>query len=244
MYEERDSRLVPGAVLWRAAGPGRTVLPDGCMDLMWVSGRLVVAGPDTGPHPAGEVPGPAVAGLRFAPGTAPALLGVPARELRDLRVDLADLWPGPEVRRTGERIAAYEDPCAGLEAAARRRAAATAPPDPLLGEVVARLRAGEGVAATAAAVGLGERRLHRLSLDAFGYGPRLLGRVLRLQRALALARRGLAQAEVAYAAGYADQAHLTREVRALAGVTPGAYAAGWAGANSETSQPSGSRTTA
>lgn len=142
MYEERDSRLVPGAVLWRAAGPGRTVLPDGCMDLMWVSGRLVVAGPDTGPHPAGEVPGPAVAGLRFAPGTAPALLGAPARELRDLRVDLADLWPGPEVRRTGERIAAYEDPCAGLEAAARRRAAATAPPDPLLGEVVARLRAG------------------------------------------------------------------------------------------------------
>ncbi|MGW2987050.1 helix-turn-helix domain-containing protein [Streptomyces goshikiensis] len=243
MYEERDSRLVPGAVLWRAAGPGRTVLPDGCMDLMWVSGRLVVAGPDTGPHPAGEVPR-AVAGLRFAPGTAPALLGVPARELRDLRVDLADLWPGPEVRRTGERIAAYEDPCAGLEAAARRRAAATAPPDPLLGEVVARLRAGEGVAATAAAVGLGERRLHRLSLDAFGYGPRLLGRVLRLQRALALSRRGLAQAEVAYAAGYADQAHLTREVRALAGVTPGAYAAGWAGANSETSQPSGSRTTA
>ncbi|MER7124688.1 helix-turn-helix domain-containing protein, partial [Streptomyces goshikiensis] len=114
----------------------------------------------------------------------------------------------------------------------------------LLGEVVARLRAGEGVAATAAAVGLGERRLHRLSLDAFGYGPRLLGRVLRLQRALALSRRGLAQAEVAYAAGYADQAHLTREVRALAGVTPGAYAAGWAGANSETSQPSGSRTTA
>lgn len=112
-----------------------------------------------------------------------------------------------------------------------RPAAATAPPDPLLGEVVARLRAGEGVAATAAAVGLGERRLHRLSLDAFGYGPRLLGRVLRLQRALALSRRGLAQAEVAYAAGYADQAHLTREVRALAGVTPGAYAAGWAGAN-------------
>ncbi|OKI62045.1 hypothetical protein AMK15_17740 [Streptomyces sp. MJM1172] len=34
------------------------------MDLRWVSGRLVVAGPDTGPHPAGEVPGAAAVGLR------------------------------------------------------------------------------------------------------------------------------------------------------------------------------------
>ncbi|KJY44362.1 hypothetical protein VR46_20910, partial [Streptomyces sp. NRRL S-444] len=99
------------------------------------------------------------------------------------------------------------------------------PPDPLAARVAAGLRAGESVAAVAAAVGLGARQLHRRSLDAFGYGPRTLGRVLRLQRALELARRGLPQAEVAYRAGYADQAHLAREVRALAGTTPGAYAA-------------------
>ncbi|MFD8985382.1 helix-turn-helix domain-containing protein, partial [Streptomyces sp. NPDC059564] len=75
--------------------------------------------------------------------------------------------------------------------------------------------------------------------------PRTLGRVLRLQRALALARRGLPQAEVAHTAGYADQAHLAREVRALAGTTLGAYyRAASDGANRETPQPSGSRTTA
>ncbi|MBT2405073.1 MULTISPECIES: helix-turn-helix transcriptional regulator [unclassified Streptomyces] len=240
MYEERRSRLVPGAVLWRAAGPGVVVLPDGCMDLLWVEGRLLVAGPDTGPHPAGEVPGGSFAGIRLAPGTAPALLGVPAHELRDRRVDLADLWPGPEVRRLAERVGAYGDPRAGLEELARGRAAGTGPPDPFSAEVAARLGAGQTVAAVAAAVGLGERQLHRRSLDAFGYGPRTLGRVLRLQRALALARRGLPQAEVAYAAGYADQAHLAREVRALAGTTPRAYAA----ANRETPPPSGSSTTA
>ncbi|MFD3682356.1 helix-turn-helix domain-containing protein, partial [Streptomyces sp. NPDC058613] len=116
------------------------------------------------------------------------------------------------------------------------------------------------VAAVAAAVGLGERRLHRRSLDAFGYGPRTLGRVLRMRRALALARSGMRYAEVAHAAGYADQAHLAREVRALAGTTLTAYTAGSGrgtyegsagapgadseGANSETPQPSGSRTTA
>ncbi|MFD9337646.1 helix-turn-helix domain-containing protein [Streptomyces sp. NPDC060028] len=244
MYEEHRSLLVPGAVLWRAAGAGgAAVLPDGCMDLLWVDGRLLVAGPDTGPHRAGEVAGSAFAGLRLAPGTAPALLGVPARELRDRRVELADLWPGPEVRRLAERIASYGDPCAGLERLALARAALSGPPDPLAAEAAARLGAGEAVAAVAAAVGLGERQLHRRSLDAFGYGPRTLGRVLRLQRALALARRGLPQAEVAHRAGYADQAHYTREVRALAGTTPGAYCAASA-ANSETPQPSGSSTTA
>jgi len=50
---------------------------------------------------------------------------------------------------------------------------------------------------------------------------RTLGRVLRMQRALELARGGVAFAEVAVRAGYADQAHLSREVRALAGVPLG-----------------------
>lgn len=110
--------------------------------------------------------------------------------------------------------------------------------------MTARLRAGRPVAAIADDVGLGERQLRRRCLDAFGYGPRTLGRVLRLQRALALTRRGLPQAEVAHTAGYADQAHLAREVRALAGTTLGAYRAASEGANRETPQPSGSRTTA
>jgi AraC-like DNA-binding protein len=41
-----------------------------------------------------------------------------------------------------------------------------------------------------------------------------------MQRALALARTGTPLAEAAARAGYADQAHLTREVRELAGVPP------------------------
>ncbi|MCX5127494.1 helix-turn-helix domain-containing protein [Streptomyces sp. NBC_00193] len=247
-YEERPSRTVAGAVLWRAGGTASgIVLPDGCMDLLWVDGRLLVAGPDTAAHPAGEVPGSGFAGIRLAPGAAPALLGVPARLLRDRRVELADLWPAAEVRRLTARVASYGDPRAGLEELARLRTADGGLPDPLALEVAALLRAGQGVAAVAEAVGLGERQLHRRSLDAFGYGPRTLGRILRLQRALALTRRGLAQAAVAAAAGYADQAHYTREVRALAGTTPGAYAAGAAGsagAKREIPEPSGSRTTA
>ena len=85
---------------------------------------------------------------------------------------------------------------------------------------MASLGAGRTVAETADSAGLGARGLHRRSLAAFGYGPKTLARVLRLQRALALARGGVPLAETAARAGYADQAHLARDVRELAGVPP------------------------
>ncbi|MFJ2578528.1 helix-turn-helix domain-containing protein [Kitasatospora aureofaciens] len=227
-YAERASRL-PGAVVWtrRAVGrtdggavgdTGPTVLPDGCMDLLWTEGRLLVAGPDTRAYrPGPGLPGP-WAGVRFYPGTAPALLGVPAHELRDRRVDLADLRPGAEVRRLTGRIDAAPDPAAALEELALRLAADARPADPLVRAVVATLAAGRSVTATAERLGLGERQLHRRSLAAFGYGPKTLARILRLQRALALARSGVPFAETAARTGYADQAHLARDVRELAGM--------------------------
>ncbi|MDG4859610.1 helix-turn-helix domain-containing protein, partial [Streptomyces sp. T-3] len=103
-----------------------------------------------------------------------------------------------------------------LEAVALRRGEEIEPPDGLVREVVARLDAGRSVAGTADELGIGARRLHRRSLAAFGYGPKTLARVLRLQRALVLARDGLPYADTAAVAGYADQAHLARDVRELA----------------------------
>ncbi|MET8326525.1 DUF6597 domain-containing transcriptional factor [Streptomyces sp. NPDC005181] len=243
-YEERESRL-DGAVVWTrqvSHGPVRPVLPDGCMDLLWIDGRLLVAGPDTHAYESSEVAGGRFTGIRFAPGTAPALLGVPAHELRDRRVDLADLWPGAEVRVLTERVADAADPAAALESLALRRAAATGPPDPLMRSVAGELALGRSVAATARTAGLGARQPHRRSLAAFGYGPKTLARVLRLQRALALVRTGMPYADAALAAGCTDQAHLAREMRELAGTTLTAYCETLA--NSDTAQPSGSRTTA
>ncbi|HKT02169.1 MAG TPA: helix-turn-helix domain-containing protein, partial [Rugosimonospora sp.] len=88
--------------------------------------------------------------------------------------------------------------------------------------IVAGLSAGGTVAAAASTVGWAPRRLHRWCEDAFGYGPKTLARILRLHRALDLAHAGEAPALVAAVAGYADQAHLSREVKALSGVTLGA----------------------
>ncbi|MFC1410551.1 helix-turn-helix domain-containing protein [Streptacidiphilus sp. N1-12] len=229
MYRERAARAVPGAVLWSwrtegDAGTGR-VLPDGCMDLIWTGGGLLVAGPDTVAQPAERLPGDHTVGLRFAPGTAPAVLGVAAWELRDRRVPLGALWPGAEARVALERVAEADDRAAALEALVRQRTDGPAR-DPLreaVGDPVRRgvldgLRRGVGVAGLAAELSLSERQLLRRCQELFGYGPKTLHRVLRLERALAAARAGEPFARVAAGAGYADQAHLAREVRALAGV--------------------------
>ncbi|MDA8370169.1 MAG: helix-turn-helix domain-containing protein [Nocardiopsaceae bacterium] len=222
MYRERTSPQVFGAVVWYGTSPGESrtqrVLPDGCMDLIWIGGTLLVAGPDTTAHLAEWVPGRDYVGLRFAPGTAPAVLGVPAHELRDQRVPLADMWPAARVRRLTDQLAHTADAGAVLEEVAVRRLGENPPGDaPVLSAIVDRLRAGSAVAATAQATGLSERQLHRRCLAAFGYGPKTLARILRMNRALGMVRAGVPIASAAAAAGYADQPHLTREVKILAG---------------------------
>jgi AraC-like DNA-binding protein len=247
MYAERPSRL-PYTIAWRsetpvAGGPVR-ILPDGCMDLIWSSGRVFVAGPDTTAEVASAPPGTRTFGLRFAVGTGPGVLGLPADEFTDREVPLADLWRPADVRRLAEA----DDPLRALEDVAARR---WRTPDRTMVAVAAQARAGRSVDAIAESCGLGARQLHRRCTTTFGYGPKLLTRVLRLQRALGLARAGTPFAEVAATAGYADQAHLARDVRALAGVplrtllTPrAAQPAGLSGANRSTPLPSGSSTTA
>jgi AraC-like DNA-binding protein len=198
------------------------VLPDGCLDVVVRDGRAVVAGADTGPVPVWLARGEVVTGVRFAPGIAGAALGVPADELRDRRVALEELW-GRAGREVGER--AGDDPVALARALAPRLAPAA--PDPRVRAAVLRLvRAPDTTVPTlAAAVELGERQLRRAFGAAIGYGPKTFARVVRFRVALALVRAGEPLARAALAAGYADQAHMTRELAALAGRTPGALAA-------------------
>ncbi|MEU8136144.1 helix-turn-helix domain-containing protein [Streptodolium elevatio] len=223
MYGERRA-AVPGAVVWwrgpdDSPGAATRVLPDGCMDLIWMGGDLVVAGPDTVAHVVGGPAGESYTGIRFPPGLGPAVFGVPAVELRDSRVPLADLWGGP-ARDLIERMSESEDPGGLLEGVAARRLRDAAP-DPVAAMVANGLARGTSVADLAERAGLSARQLHRRSIAAFGYGPKTLGRVLRLGRALELARGGSGFADVAATTGYADQAHLAREVRSLAGVPLG-----------------------
>jgi AraC-like DNA-binding protein len=87
--------------------------------------------------------------------------------------------------------------------------------------------AGHGFDRLSAHVGLSERTLRRRCLEAFGYGFKTLDRVLRFQRFFRLAARPENHdlADMAGLVGYADQAHMTREVRRMSGITAGQFVA-------------------
>jgi AraC-like DNA-binding protein len=156
-------------------------------------------------------------GLRFASGFGPSVLGVPAKELTDRRVDLSAIWPSATVRRFEDRLDASEEPARILEAIAIG-ARQEDHRGPAIAETVRQLRSGTPISHVADALGFSERHLRRWSLEVFGYGPKTLARILRLNGAIDLARSGLRFADVAADAGYADQAHLARDVREFAGV--------------------------
>ena len=210
---------------WASPAPAapyvQQVLPDGCMDLVWTGTELLVAGPDTGPHPSPREAGRAAAGLRFAPGVLPALLAVPAAEIRDRRVPLEALRPGLG-RETADALATADGSRALRLLAGLAAALPGPPPEPAVRAAAGQLAAGATVDATADALGWTTRSLHRRCLAAFGYGPAVLRRVLRFRRVSSLLHAGVPIAEAAARAGYADQPHLSREVRALAGLSPAA----------------------
>jgi AraC-like DNA-binding protein len=204
--------------------PRTRVLPDGCTDLIWQSGAgAFVAGPDTGPVSDARPPGTVLVGARFRPGAGGAALGVPLSELLDQRVDAADLPAVP-----GGRLPGSLAPAEALRRMARIAAEMVTerPPDRLVLDAARLLgRPGARADLVAARLGLGERQLRRRCQAAVGYGPRMLTRVLRFRRFLARAEAAGTAADLAglaAEAGYADQAHLTRESARLAGLPPAA----------------------
>lgn len=238
-YRERSPRPELGGVLscvWLlqvpSGGPAyehRTV-PNGCVELACFldTGLVRVAGPKRGPALERVGPGTTVVGVRFRPGAAPAILGPPAAELLDLDVDLDLVW-GPSVATLGARIAepaCPEDAAARLERAVAARCAAAPGADPLVTAAVSLMqpwRAGT-IGDVTGELFVSPRQVRRYFAAAVGYGPKTLQRILRFQAFLALTNAGDAGgvqlSRLAAVAGYADQAHLTRECSRLTGLTP------------------------
>jgi AraC-like DNA-binding protein len=209
------------------AAPSVTaVLPDGCTDLIWQRGHgAFVAGPDTGPAPADMPPGTIFVGARFWPGAGGPAFGLPLADLRDQRVDLADAMPG-----LVRHLQADLTPAQALATITRLsgQLVAAAPPDQLVVAATRLLAASSaGVTDLSRALAVSERQLRRRFDVAVGYGPKTMQRVLRFRRVvgeLTAAPRSVDLAGLAMRAGYADQAHLTRETTRLAGLPPAALA--------------------
>jgi AraC-like DNA-binding protein len=210
------------------SGGTETVLPDGSIDIVWPEDQVpIVAGPDTGPVPSTRPPRSTVVGVSFRPGAAPAMLGIPAGRLRDLRVPLSEAW-GRDAEQLEASLDGTGSPSARLNVLGhelRRRLRSAERPDELVTAAVARLRNGHpsSVSAIAEELGISERQLRRRFHATVGYGPKTLARVLRFQRMLAIARQRSSRhlGQLALDAGYADQAHMTMDCTQLAGLPPG-----------------------
>lgn len=198
------------------------VLPDGCSDLIWEQGvGCYVAGPDTGPSRAVSKAGTVIVAARFRPSAGGQVLGLPLSEVRDQRVALADLLPA-----AAKRLPATLEPAHAatrvLDVSGQLIAGGTV--DPAMTRAVALLR--DPAARTeevADDVGLSARQFRRRCHAAVGYGPKTLQRVLRFQRFVRMADAPAGPPDLADAAaraGYADQAHLSRECADLSGLTP------------------------
>lgn len=205
------------------------VVPDGCVDLLWRDGRFLVAGPDVTAARPMLRPGATILGLRFKPGAASRWLAMPLTEIVGRQVDMTDIW-GRQARDIADRMGEPASPEEGLALMQALLADHTpsleGPPQegaaifdfldrnahdqPRLGALAGRLDTSE-------------RTLRRRSQEFFGYGPKTLHRILRLQRFIASVRQsgipGLADG--AYASGYADQPHLNREIQSLCAMTAG-----------------------
>ena len=206
------------------------VLPDGCADIVWIGhGGPRVVGPATRTVIERLPPGSNVVGIRFRPGATAAALGISAAELCNAQAEL-DAVVG---RRTALNfVRAAEAPTlaaklAAVDEAMRLHLANRPAPDPVVVAVVSlleqRLTPPVRDITAAAGPGLSERQIRRRFRTAVGYGLKTFQRVARLRRLRALASsparlRHLAM--VAYDLGYADQAHMTREITLLAGVSP------------------------
>lgn len=200
------------------------VVPDGCTDLLWRRGRLEVAGPDTGHRDVPIDPGELIVGVRLRPGAARPLLGdLPATEVTDAQPVLRDLW-GDAALQLSASIAAESDPWrigAALTAALGDRCRANAPDEVAIAVADALDRPRPpAIGSLAWELGYSERHLRRRVQAATGYGPKTLEQILRFRRALAAASDAPDWSRIAAEQGYADQAHLSRQVRRWSGATP------------------------
>ncbi len=206
---------------------GVCVLPDGCIDLVFRGGagggRLFASALIDRPLAISTTSAWFV-GVRFRPAMARAVLDLDPIDCRgrDVPAHLIDAG----LRALEQRLlscASADEAFAILQHAVEARLADRADDRAprRVEEAVALLARGGEVSAVARAIGTSERSLHRELVRWSGLAPKPLGRILRMQRCLAALRAGQAPlATLALRLGYADQAHMTRELKALAGLTP------------------------
>jgi AraC-like DNA-binding protein len=210
------------------------ILPDGCVDLVLTymsadagapPAAALAVGTMTRPLLVGAAEASAYVGVRFWPGRALPFVGVPAAEITDLRVDVADLWRDRALGLENVNVGDFAALRSIFERLLMKRLEGARPVDRTVDAAVrAILRAGGNlsIASLAPALGVTRQHLARAFAMHVGVSPKVFARIARVRRVLSKARVATAVDWTALAldAGYYDQAHLVGEVRELTGRTP------------------------
>jgi len=215
---------VPFAGIPMILSLGPSILVDG------VRHRSFVAGLDdraTVTEYAGEQRG---LEAKLTPLGARRLLGLPMQELARRVVAIEDLLGSERLVERLQDAPDWDARFALLDAVLLRRLAEAAPVAIQVEHAWSRLQASDGaveIGALAEEVGWSRRHLADQFRTEVGLPPKAVARILRFAKVTRTlsANRGGGLADVAYACGYADQAHLNRDFREFAGTTPSDYAA-------------------
>jgi AraC-like DNA-binding protein len=204
------------------------VLPDGCADLIfdltpgretafWVgtmTRTLVVE--DAGPRH--------LVGLRFHPGGARGLLGLPLKELTDQRASFQSLTPG--VEEVLDQLLQDQSPRSDI---VQRWLAPTLIPDnkfALVQSISRRVRQSRGkvrVKEIASSLGLSSQYLNRIMNDGVGVDLKTFCRIIRMRACTQSLQATGSDVDWPAAAadfGFYDQSHMIHEFRDLVGLSP------------------------
>lgn len=163
---------------------------------------------------------------------AAALFGLPGAALASRIVALDDVLPGRTAALLVERLACrptWEERFALLDAWIARRITAAPAASPDVTWAWRRIVATAGavpMATLLTELGCSRRHLATRFREDVGMTPKRFARMVRFEHAVARLRAGEEElGRIATDCGYYDQAHFNRDVRAFAGVAPGALLA-------------------
>lgn len=166
-----------------------------------------------------------VVGAHFKPSGLAAFWREPAHAFAGLTLSLDDLWPrfGDELREQIGAGAPPEQRLDQLERALLRRLRVDAAPDPLTRWATRQLADGAAVGDVQRASGFAAATFIARYRAACGLAPKRHAAVMRFQALLRATPSQASWAALAADAGYADQAHMSRQFTEFAGMTPGHY---------------------
>jgi AraC-like DNA-binding protein len=214
-------------LVFRVSGPPPRLYRDADDATGQTLASAVVGGARSGFY-VKETGAPSVSiGAQLAPAAAQMLFGISAAELAERHTALADLW-GAHAQAALDRLSAANDPrqqLALLETLLAARLPRARGLHPAVAQALHELRQSRRIDELVRASRYSHRGFIALFRQAVGLSPKRYARVLRFQKLLA-ALRSSAEAslgDLALATGYSDQAHMNREFREFAGVTPSQY---------------------